>query len=87
VHFLNSIIITLFLIINCLYSSYYRLIIMGNYLSCLSVDGNMDAATPGHMRNRKRNDANYFRYSEEHRFHNEKNCPYPLPNDLTEIDR
>jgi hypothetical protein len=60
---------------------------MGNYLSCISVDSNMDATTPGHTRSRKQNDVNYFRYSEERRFHNEENCPYPLPNDLTEIDR
>jgi hypothetical protein len=39
------------------------------------------------MKSREQKHANYFRYSEGHRFHNEMNCPYPLPNDLTEIDR
>jgi hypothetical protein len=86
VHFLNPIIITLFLIINCLYS-YHRLITMGNYLSCLSVYSDTDTTALGHMRNRKRNDADYFRYSEERRFHNKEDCPYPFPNDLTEMDR
>jgi hypothetical protein len=47
----------------------------------------MDTTVRGHTRNHKRKHANYFRYSEEHRFHNEKNCPYALPNDLKEIDR
>jgi hypothetical protein len=45
---------------------------MGNYLSCLPIDSDMDAATLGHTRSRKQSDANYFRYVEECRFHNEK---------------
>jgi hypothetical protein len=60
---------------------------MGNYLSCISVYDCMDMIPSGHMRSSEQKHANYFRYSEEHRFHNEKNCPYPLPNDLMEIDR
>jgi hypothetical protein len=60
---------------------------MGNCLPCISVYNDIDMAMLGQMKNREQNSANYFRYSEERRFHNEKNCPYPLPNDLTEIDR
>jgi hypothetical protein len=60
---------------------------MGNCLSCISVYNDIDMAILGQMKNQGQKQANYFRYSEERRFHNEKNCPYPLPNDLTEIDR
>jgi hypothetical protein len=60
---------------------------MGNYLYCPRVYRDVDATTLGHMRSNKRGDANHFQYVEERRFHNEENCPYPLPNDLTEIDR
>jgi hypothetical protein len=60
---------------------------MGKCLSCISVDSDIDMKILEQMKSRERKHANYFRYSEERRFHNERNCPYPLPNDLTEIDR
>jgi hypothetical protein len=60
---------------------------MGKCLSCISVDSDIDMKILEQMKSREQKHANYFRYSEGHRFHNEMNCPYPLPNDLTEIDR
>jgi hypothetical protein len=60
---------------------------MGKYLSYLPLYSDVDMKILGQMKSREQNRANYFRYSEERRFHNERNCPYPLPNDLTEIDR
>jgi hypothetical protein len=47
----------------------------------------MDVTLLSHIRGQERRGTDYFRYEEERRFHNEKNCPYPLPNDLSEIDR
>jgi hypothetical protein len=60
---------------------------MGKCLSCRPAYDNTDATIRGHTRDRRQNSANYFRYSEGRRFHNEEDCPYPLPNDLTEVDR
>jgi hypothetical protein len=60
---------------------------MGKYLSRMFVCGDIDVTILEHMKSREQNDTRNFRYSEGRRFHNEKNCPYPLPNDLTEIDR
>jgi hypothetical protein len=60
---------------------------MGNYLSCLPVYNYINVTMSGQTKSKERKRVDYFRYSEERRFHNEKNCPYPLPNDLTEIDR
>jgi hypothetical protein len=60
---------------------------MGKCLSYFPVCSDIDVTILGQMKSRVRKHANYFRYSKERRFHNEKNCPYPLPNDLEEIDR
>jgi hypothetical protein len=60
---------------------------MGECLSCIFVHNYINVTILGQMKSREQKHANYFRYSEGHRFHNERNCPYPIPNDLTEIDR
>lgn len=69
------------------YLLHQRLISMGKCMSRLSVYDDMDATLLRHARSHDQDGANRFRHAEGHRFHNEKNCPYPLPNDLTEIDR
>jgi hypothetical protein len=60
---------------------------MGAYMSCFHVYGDLDEKSLGYTGYSSRKDSNHFRYSNGRRFHNKKNCPYPLPNDLKEIDR
>jgi hypothetical protein len=86
-HYLNPIVVLSFLAKYPLYPSHHLLFTMGNCLFCISVYSDIDAMPLDHMRSRNQSLANYFRHTEESRLHNEKNCPYPLPNDLTEIDR
>jgi hypothetical protein len=60
---------------------------MGGCMSGVRIFGDLDEKSLAHTSGSRRNDEDYFQYADGRRFHNEKNCPYPLPNDLTEIDR
>jgi hypothetical protein len=60
---------------------------MGMYMSCMSVKNYPDAGSSGKNKcARKKDEKPHFQYENGRRFHNE-DCPYPMPNDLEEIDR
>jgi hypothetical protein len=57
---------------------------MGMYMSCMSAKNYPSSNSSKKKHTRK--DESYFQYENGRRFHNE-DCPYPMPNDLEEIDR
>jgi hypothetical protein len=58
---------------------------MGVYISRISVKSRPDSVSSGRDRH-SRHKESYFQYENGRRFHND-DCPYPMPNDLDEIDR
>jgi hypothetical protein len=53
----------------------------------MSVKNYPDAGSSGKNKcARKKDEKPHFQYENGRRFHNE-DCPYPMPNDLEEIDR
>jgi hypothetical protein len=59
---------------------------MGTSISRISVKSRPGSSSSGRDRHTRQKNESYFHYENGRRFHNE-DCPYPIPNDLSEIDR
>jgi hypothetical protein len=58
---------------------------MGVYISRIFVKSHSNSTSSVRDRHTRQKES-YFQYECGRRFHNE-DCPYPIPNDLDEIDR
>jgi hypothetical protein len=60
---------------------------MGLYMSCFLIHGDTNTRSLVHVEDNHQNNTKHAQYEDRNHLHKERNYPYPLPSDPTEIDR
>jgi hypothetical protein len=60
---------------------------MGVYMSCFPIRGDTDTISLANVEGNHQNNTEHAQYEDNNRLHKKINCPYPHPDDPTEIDK